>query len=86
MNLQSQLAERRDKGIALFHLSPVTTVRANISLLVLAGGSQAVRQRSGKLQRDGLTVRLSARLNSIKVQRHGKTPRSGLGRRFVRRG
>lgn len=49
-------------GNSTFHPSPATTVRANISLLVLAGSSQAVRERSGKLQRDRLTVRLSLSL------------------------
>lgn len=49
-------------GNSTSHPSPVATVRANISLLVLAGGSQAVRERSGKLQRDRLTVKLSLNL------------------------
>ncbi len=60
-----QCAERKQGkrlGNSTFLLSPVLTVRANISLLVLAGGSQAVRERSGKLQRDKLTVRLSLSL------------------------
>lgn len=56
--------EKRGEEIrnSMFYLSPVTTVRANISLLVLAGSSQAVRERSTKLQRDILTVRLSVGL------------------------
>lgn len=49
-------------GNSTFHPSPATTVRANISLPVLAGSSQAVRERSGKLQRDRRTVRLSLSL------------------------
>lgn len=54
--------EERRLGNSTLHPSPATTVRANISLLVLAGSSQAVRGRSGKLQRDGLTVSLSLSL------------------------
>ncbi len=61
----AQREERKEEkrlGNSTFHPSPVSTVGANISLLVLAGGSQAVRERSGKLQRDRLTVRLSVSL------------------------
>lgn len=50
----------------MFHPSPVTTARANISLLVLAGSSQAVRERSAKLSRDRVTVRLSLGLIAYK--------------------
>lgn len=59
---REQRKEEKRLGNSRFHTSPVTTVRADISLLVLAGGSQAVRERSGKLQRDRPTVRLSLSL------------------------
>lgn len=52
----------RRRGNSTFHPTPDTAVSANISLLVLAGSSQAVRQRSGKLRRDRLTARHSLSL------------------------
>lgn len=55
-------SRRREKrrGNSTFHPTPYTAVSANISLL--AGSSQAVRRRSGKLRRDRLTARHSLSL------------------------
>lgn len=61
---ESKSSEKKRLGNSTFHPSTTPSVRANGSLLVLASGSQAVRERSGKLQRDRTTARLSFRLKA----------------------